>query len=176
MLINKKKLQRDIQEFFRLRIKNILVDEKIRYDMIDAVMAVGTDDIYDCWLRAKAIEVEGAGIGMQKAVQAFTRISNLMKHVTEENIDEQLFAVEAEHSLYQEYIRARSTIDEMMNDKNYPGIFQVMINMAQPIDLFFGEVMVMAEDVKVRNNRLALLKAITNLSSNMADISKIVVL
>jgi glycyl-tRNA synthetase beta chain len=43
-----------------------------------------------------------------------------------------------------------------------------------PIDSFFGEVMVMAEDMAVRNNRLALLKAITNLTATIADISKIV--
>lgn len=168
------KLQNDIQEFFRLRIKNVLADEKIRYDMIDAVMAVGTDDVYDTWLRAKAMEIEGTGAGMQKAVQAFTRISNLMKHATIEVIDETLFAAPAERSLYQEYIVARQAIDQMMIAKNYPGVLRVMIQMAQPIDIFFGEVMVMAEDAEVRNNRLALLKAITNLTGSIADLSKII--
>ena len=51
-----------------------------------------------------------------------------------------------------------------------------MFTMTQPIDTFFGAVMVMVEDVAVRNNRLALLKAITNLTINMADLSKIVAL
>ena len=169
------KLQTNIQEFFRLRIKNILADEKIRYDMIDAVMAAGTDDVYDTWLRAKAMEIEGTGAGMQKAVQAFTRISNLMKHATTEVINEKLFTVDAERSLYQEYTVARQTIDHMIVAKNYPGVLGVMVHMAQPIDLFFGEVMVMAEDIEVRNNRLALLKAITNLTTGIADLSKILV-
>ncbi|MBP2626349.1 MAG: Glycyl-tRNA synthetase beta subunit [Firmicutes bacterium] len=168
------KLQADIQEFFRLRIKNVLADEKIRYDMIDAVMAVGTDDVYDTWLRAKAMEIEGTGAGMQKAVQAFTRISNLMKHATTEVIDENLFAASAERSLYQEYTVARQTIDQMLVAKNYLGVLSTMIQMAQPIDVFFGEVMVMAEDIEVRNNRLALLKAITNLTTRIADLSKII--
>jgi len=168
------KLQTDIQEFFRLRIKNVLVDEKIRYDIIDAVMAVGTDDIYDTWLRAKAMEIEGTGAEMQKTVQAFTRISNLMKHATTEIIDENLFTAPAERSLYQEYTIARQAIDDMMVAKNYPGMLNAMIHMTQPIDLFFGEVMVMAEDTQVRNNRLALLKAITNLTRSIADLSKII--
>jgi len=168
------KLQIDIQEFFRLRIKNVLVDEKIRYDMIDAVMSVGTDDIYDTWLRAKAMEIEGTGAQMQKAVQAFTRISNLMKHATIEVIDEKLFDAPAERSLYQEYIVARQAIEQMMVAKNYPGVLNIMVHMAQPIDIFFSEVMVMAEDIEVRNNRLALLKAITNLTGSIADLSKII--
>lgn len=170
------KLLKDIQEFFRLRVKNILTDEKIRYDIIDAVMAVGTDNIYDTWLRAKAMESESSGDGMQKAVQAFTRISNLMKHAAVEVIDESLFTVDAERRLYEEYKIAHQKADSMIADKNYRGVLGIMVHMAQPIDVFFGEVMVMAEDISVRNNRLALLKAITDLTAGIIDISKIVVL
>jgi len=168
------KLQASIQEFFRLRIKNILADEKIRYDIIDAVMAVGTDDIYDTWLRAGALEIAGTGAEMQKTVQAFTRISNLMKHTTTEVIDDSLFATPAEHRLCQEYKVARQAIDQMMVDRNYSGVLDVMVHMAQPIELFFGEVMVMAEDNKVRYNRLALLKGIMNLARDIVDLSKII--
>lgn len=168
------KLQADIQEFFRLRIKNVLADEKIRYDMVDAVMSVSTDDVYDTWLRAKGLELAGAGPEMQKAVQAFTRIGNLMKHVTVEVIDETLLAVDAERNLYQEYEKARIATVAMMAAEDYHGVFGMMIKLTQPIDVFFGEVMVMAEDVAVRNNRLALLKAITDLTAKVADISKIV--
>ena len=168
------KLQADIQEFFRLRIKNVLADEKIRYDMVDAVMSVSTDDVYDTWLRAKGLELAGAGPEMQKAVQAFTRIGNLMKHVTVEVIDETLLAVDAERNLYKEYEKARIATAAMMAAEDYHGVFGMMIKLTQPIDVFFGEVMVMAEDVAVRNNRLALLKAITDLTAKVADISKIV--
>ena len=170
------KLLKGIQEFFRLRVKNILTDEKIRYDIIDAVMAVGIDDIYDTWLRAKAMELESLGDGMSKAVQSFTRISNLMKHATVEVIDESLFTVDAERRLYAEYKIAHQTAARMIADKNYQGVLGVMIQMAQPIDNFFGEVMVMAEDIAVRANRLALLKAITNLTAGIIDVSKIVAL
>ena len=169
------KLQKEIQEFFRLRVKNILTDEKIRYDIIDAVMAVGIDDIYDTWLRAKAMELQANEAGMQKAIQAFIRVSNLMKHAASDVIEETLFAVDAERNLYKEYKAARSEIDRMLAAKDYSGVISAMIAMTAPIDAFFGEVMVMAEDLRVRNNRLALLKAITNLTSNIADISKIVV-
>ena len=170
------KLQSDIQDFFRLRIKNVLTDEKIRYDIIDAVMAVGIDDIYDTWLRAKAMELEGTGTAMQKAIQAFTRVSNLMKHATVDVIDENLFVVEAERALYEEYKVARQSIDAMLVAKEYPGALSAMVKMSAPIDAFFSEVMVMAEDIEVRNNRLALLKAIANLTGQIADISKIVAL
>jgi len=172
--VQQEKLLTDIQDFFRLRIKNVLSDINIRYDIIDAVMAVDIDDVYDTWLRAKAMNADGTSAEMQKAVQAFTRISNLMKHVTVEVIDETLFATDAERNLYNEYKLARQVVDEMMVTRNYSGVLEQIMAMAKPIDTFFGEVMVMAEDVKVRGNRLALLKAITGLIVNVVDVSKIV--
>lgn len=172
----REKLLTEIQEFFRLRIKNVLGDENIRYDMIDAVMAIGTDDIYDTWLRAKALAADGGSSEMQKAVQAFTRASNLVKNTTVDVIEESLLTVDEERMLYLAYKDAYQEIQDMTIAKDYPGILNVMVKMTQPIDIFFGAVMVMVEDVAVRNNRLALLKSITDLTKNMADLSKIVAL
>jgi len=81
---------------------------------------------------------------------------------------------DAERNLYNEYKLARQVVDEMMVTRNYSGVLEQIMAMAKPIDTFFGEVMVMAEDVKVRGNRLALLKAITGLIVNVVDVSKIV--
>jgi glycyl-tRNA synthetase beta chain len=172
----REKLLFEIQEFFRLRIKNVLGDENVRYDMIDAVMAVGVDDVYDTWLRAKAMACNSGSIELQKAVQAFTRVGNLAKNATMETIEKSLFTVDEEHTLFLAYERAYQDIDRMTRSKDYNGVLSVMLKMTQPIDAFFGAVMVMVEDVAVRNNRLALLKAITNLTINMADLSKIVAL
>ncbi|SCM80254.1 Glycine--tRNA ligase beta subunit [uncultured Sporomusa sp.] len=170
------KLLADIQDFFRLRIKNVLTDEALKYDMIDAVLAVGVDDIYDTWLRAKAMAVEGGTIAMQKAVQALIRVGNLAKNASSETIDPGLFTAEAEHALYKAYIDARAAVAKHEAEKNYQGVLTVLAAMAAPIDAFFGAVMVMVEDTAVKNNRLALLKAISGLSAHTADLTKIVVI
>lgn len=168
------KLTEDILEFFRLRLKNILGDEGMRYDMIDAVLAVGTDDVYDAWLRARAMALEGGTIAMQRAVQAFTRVGNLAKNATTDAVEPALFATEAEKALYDAYLAADRQIAAMTAAKDYAGVLRVMAELAAPIDAFFGQVMVMVEDVAVKNNRLALLKAITALTAVTADLSKIV--
>ncbi len=170
------KLLADIQDFFRLRIKNVLTDEALKYDMIDAVLATGIDDVYDTWLRAKAMAVEGGTIAMQKAVQALIRVGNLAKNASSETIDPGLFTVEAEHALYKAYIDARAAVEKHEAEKNYQGVLTVLAAMAAPIDAFFGAVMVMVEDTAVKNNRLALLKAISGLSAHTADLTKIVVI
>lgn len=168
------KLTGEVQEFFRLRLKNILADEDMRYDMVDAVLAAGNDDIFDTWQRAKALSLEGGTIAMQRAVQALTRAGNLAKNATQDAIDPSLFEVEAEHKLYEALQRTKQTIISLRTAKDYTGVLKAIAELTDPIDAFFGQVMVMVENVPVRNNRLALLKAITTLSAGVADLSKIV--
>ncbi|SDE62433.1 glycine--tRNA ligase subunit beta [Sporomusa acidovorans] len=170
------KLTGELQEFFRLRIKNILTEEQLRYDMIDAVLAAGSDDLYDTWLRAKAIAVEGGTIAMQKAVQALVRVGNLAKNAVSETIDTNLFTAEAEHDLYKAYLEAKTIISSYQAEKNYQGVLTAVAAMAAPIDAFFGAVMVMVEEPAVKNNRLALLKAIAGLAAQTADLTKIMVM
>lgn len=167
------KITADLQEFFRLRLKNILTDEKIRYDIIDAVMAVGTDDVYDTWLRAKAVSVDGGSAAMQKAVQALTRVANLAKNADSENVEADLLTDKAEAALYEAYEQAHKKISQLIQTQDYKHVLEALANLAEPIDAFFRAVMVMVEDQKVRNNRLALLKSITTLAQRVADLSKI---
>lgn len=167
-------LQVDIQEFFRLRIKNVLSDAGIRYDLIDAVMEAGIDDVYEVWLRANALAAQAAEPAMTGTVQAFTRIINLTKKDSSAgSISASLFANEAESALYAAYQQAESTVTAAIAAKDYAAALTSMTALAAPIDAFFSAVMVMVEDQAVRNNRVALLKAIAGLATPIADISKV---
>jgi len=170
----KEKLLLDILDFFRLRIKNVLAEQNIRYDIVDAVMAAGSDDPFDTWQRAVAMASNAGQAATEQAVRAFTRAGNLAKNCTVETIEPTLFAVEAEQALYNAYCSAKDSIHSRLAAHDYIGALQDMAELAGPIDLFFTAVMVMVEDIAVRNNRLALLKAVTNLAVQTADFSKIV--
>ena len=174
-LDRRKRLKGEIFDFFRLRLKNVLADEGIRYDLIDAVMAVETDDIYDTWLRANALSLQGGSAAMQTTVQALTRAGNLAKNATVDKIDPSLFETDAEKNLYQVFLEAERQIATMTTAKNYNGVLEMLARLAAPIDAFFSQVMVMVEVVPVRSNRLALLKAITGLTSRIADLGKIII-
>jgi len=168
------KLQADIMEFFRLRIKNVLGDQSIRYDIIDAVMAAGTDDVCDVWLRASAMASEPGLQAVGQAVQAFTRAGNLAKNAVSAVINADLLTAGAEQALYQAYCAARRAVEVRTVARDYVGVLTVMAELVAPIDAFFNAVMVMVEDPAVRANRLALLQGITELTKRMADLSKIV--
>ncbi len=168
------KLTEDIGEFFRLRLKNVLADEGIRYDMVDAILATATDDVYDAWLRAKALAEVGATEAMRRAVEGLTRAGNLAKNATSDAIAPALFATEGEKTLYAALDSARREIAAKSASRDYAGVLKTMAGLAGPIDAFFVQVMVMVDDIAVRENRLALLKAITSLTKGIADLTKIV--
>ena len=112
-------------------------------------------------------------MAMQRAVQALIRAGNLAKNAVADAIDPNLLAADAERTLYEAYLRARRAITALLAERNYAGVLGVMADMADPLDAFFNQVMVMVDDAAVKNNRLALLKAIAALPSALADLTKI---
>jgi len=62
-----------------------------------------------------------------------------------------------------------------LKEKEYQGALEKLVSLRKPVDDFFDKVMVMVEDKKLRNNRLALLNRIVDLFCKIADFSKIVV-
>ena len=169
-----RQLSASLEEFFRLRFKNVLADAGIRYDIIDAVLATDTDDIYDACLRAEAMASPEGTAAMERGVEAFTRAANIAGQSECDVIDETLFEVAVETALYQAYLNARTRIDVTTTVHDYVGALQVVAELSAPINDFFTEVMVMVDNVKVRENRLSLLRRISALTSRIADFRRIV--
>ena len=168
------KLIADVQEFFRLRIKNVLTDENIRYDIIDAVLATGMDNIYDVYLKAIAVTAEIEKRDMTKAIQAFVRVGNLAKKAEAAIVKAELFITDEEKNLYQAYVSVNSAVESLIEGKDYAGAIDAMMDLIEPIDNFFDNVMVMDKEEAIKTNRLALLSSITNMVNQVADFSKIV--
>lgn len=170
----REKLQAEIAEFIRLRMKNVLAEAGIRYDVADAVLG-DVDDPYHVVERAKAVSEAVKTPDFTKTVQAFVRVGNLAAKAEEDAIDEARFATEEEKELYRAYTSAASAAESLLRDGDYAGAIDALSDLAAPIDAFFDGVMVMAEDAAVRRNRLALLSAIDTLLRRVADFEKLVI-
>jgi len=166
------KMQADVADFMRLRLKNVLADANIRYDIVDAVLG-NVDDIYAVYLRAQAV-AKALEQDMTKSIQAFVRAGNLAKKAETEGMAEALFTVPEEKALYQAYVSTASALESLLKGQDYLGALDDLEELAAPIDAFFDAVMVMDKDEKIRKNRLGLLKAIDALVNEVADFSKIV--
>ena len=169
----RQKMQQDVADFIRLRLKNVFEEENIPYDVADAVLS-DTDDVYAVFCRAQAVSKELSSQDLTTVIQAFVRAGNIAKKADSTKIDEAFFENDAEKALYQAFTSAEGSVESLIEGQDYVGAIDALKDLAQPIDSFFDAVMVMAEDEKVRNNRLGLLKSINDLICKVADFSKIV--
>lgn len=168
------KLQNDVADFMKLRLKNVLADAGIRYDVVDAVF-VTVDDIYGVFLRAQAVN-EAVKQDMEKTIQAFVRTGNIARKAEDVQaaVETGLLAEQVEKDLYKAYEDAASKVEKEVAAQDYAGAIATLSQLAAPIDAFFDGVMVMDKDEKIKNNRLGLLKLVDNLICQVADFSKIV--
>ena len=168
------KLQNDVADFMKLRLKNVLADAGIRYDVVDAVF-VTVDDIYGVFLRAQAVN-EAIKQDMEKTIQAFVRTGNIARKAedVQDAVEAGLLAEQVEKDLCKAYEAAAVKAEKEIAAQDYAGAIATLSQLAAPIDAFFDGVMVMDKDEKIKNNRLGLLKLVDNLICQVADFSKIV--
>ncbi len=164
------KMLSDVADFFRLRLKNVLSDAEIRYDIADAVLA-DVDDIYGVYLRANAVAKAVSEKDMTSTIQAFVRVGNIATKAESESFDAASFALEQEKALYEAYTEAKAAVEAA---SDYTAAIEAVSKLAAPIDAFFDNVMVMDKDDTIRNNRLGLMKSVDSLIGKIADFGKIV--
>ena len=170
------KLVPQIAEFMKQRLRNMLIDQGIRYDVVDAVLAEErNDDFADLYARAVALNNFVASEAAPALIQAATRVANLCKKIEEETaINPQLFEVEAETVLHTAAMEANKEVLAASVKYDYAAVLAEATKLVDPINKFFDDVMVMAEDEKIKNNRLALLSAVKDVTHAVGDLNAIV--
>ena len=164
-----------ILNFFKQRVKNIFLDEGIRYDVIDAVLAVNGDgNVVVIEHRIKTIEQLYNQPVFRKILNSSSRVLNLSKNNEETEIDPLLLKEKAELSLYHDYESIYSRTRELISNKEYKKVFKLLGDLCEPVDEFFNQVLVMDKDKDIRKNRIALIKKVGMLFNQIADLSKIV--
>ena len=163
----REKMQTDVADFIRLRLKNVLTERGVRYDVQEAVLA-DVDFVADVPVRAAYVERLLASDGADALVQSFVRVGNIARAAEEGEVDAALFTAPEEGALLAAYEKADALFDEGEDT------LAAEQELARAIDAFFDAVMVMDKDERVRANRLSLLKAVDNYLLQTADYSKIV--
>ena len=164
----------DALDFFRVRYQNFLLDKGYAFDVTDAVLSISFDELLDVQGRIDALRTARELKDFESIVIAFKRAMNILKgSPPKREINPSLFAEPAEQTLYQSFLKAKERIGLHLSQRDYPAALLEMTQMKKPIDEFFDGVMVMVEDVAIRNNRLALLNEIGKLFLRIADFSKL---
>ncbi len=173
--IDENEIVSQILYFLKQRVKNIFLEDGIRYDVIDAVLAVDSDgDVVDIKHRIKAIEELYNQPIFGKILNSSSRVLNLSKNSEETEIDRSLLKEKAELRLYHNYENNYPRIKEFISNKEYKKVFNLLGDLCEPVGEFFDQVLVMDKDEEIRKNRISLIKKIGILFNQVADLSKIV--
>ena len=168
--------QSQVVDFVLGRFTALLQDQAIAIDVIQAVAARRPTKPADYLARVHAVDKFRALEEAEALAAANKRVANILAKQNVEvadtvNIDESLLAEEAEKALYVELKAAQEEVDIAVPSQDYTRILTALATLRNVIDNFFDNVMVMADDEAVKNNRLALLSLLRQLFLTIADIS-----
>lgn len=169
------KLTNEIRGFAWQRLRFLFQEEGIDYDILEAVLNTPLDNVTALAGRVRFLQENRGSEELKEAAQAYTRVANLARKASPGITPLEGYLVEeGEKQLYASLIRGRGEICLAFEDGNLAKVLQTLADLKRPVDAFFEQILVMAEDEKVRSNRLALLKEMCDLYRQMADFSKIV--
>ncbi len=163
----------DLGVFLLDRLRYALVSRGFAADEVEAVLGAREpdplDDPYECWLRLAALHRvrSEAAEDFEHLAVAFKRAKNILAGATPPPVDAALFEADAERELH----AAVQRLGEQGG--GYEARLRALARLRGPIDRFFDDVLVMAEDPRVRANRLGLLALVLALFYRVADVSRL---
>ncbi len=171
--------RKDLIAFIFDRLKVYLRDRGARYDLVEAVVATGDDDI---WRVVKRIEALSDFLGLDDGTNLLEGSKRAKNIVAKEekrtgkisgSVDTELLSDPNEVELYRAINAASETARQDLEREAFGRAMFALAKLRGPVDAFFEKVTVNAEDPKVRENRLKLLAEIRTALQGVADFSKI---
>jgi len=166
----------NLLEFFGLRLEYLLTSEGHKKEVIEAVLAAGWSDLNEVRLRTRALSQFQNNIEFSSLTIGCKRALNILKGINKATIEavrEADFQEEAEIQLYEKIKENKENLIQLLEKRSYSDYLQNLAKLREYIDRFFEQVLVMAPDEKIKNNRLALLLELTALFNRFALFSLI---
>ena len=162
----------DMHTFFKARVKHLLQELHIRYDLIDAVLHNEIGYIHSVVERAQVLEAKKDEAGFKESLEALSRVMNIaVKCEDKVMVNPDAFENEQEKAMYEKFGTVASQYAKTNDEMEH---FEQLISLQSEIEAYFDHTMVMADDESIRNNRLSLMKEISDLVSSFAAVNKII--
>lgn len=168
-------LKRTCLEFFEGRLRFIFEKKGYRYDLINAALAPGIEYLDYTEARIKALNDLKQSKNFEQFILMAKRVKNILKEVPRARLNSALFKEKEEKELYSALKIIQKNAEEMLAKGDFAGAQKIIFRLQLPLNNFFDRVLVMSEDKKIRNNRLALLAQVQNLIQQLADYSQVVI-
>ena len=165
-----------VSAFIVERLAGNLREQGYSAHEVDAVLALGVQRLSDIPRRLEAVRAFAALPEAAALAAANKRISNILKksaEPVEAKADPALFSEPAERALWTDVDTVRRSADVLFAAGDYTSSLKALASLRAPVDRFFDDVMVNADDPAVRANRLGLLATLHGVMNRVADLSRL---
>jgi len=159
-----------VEEFFTLRLKNILLDREVPHHVIDLLLSNNELSVADAEGLVNALLVNRIDEDVE-LVQAYTRMYNLVKDVEYTGVNSDLLKEDAEKELFEAASKASEASSAAWEAGDYDAVVAVPATLVPAINKFFEDVMVMDKDEAIKANRLQLVRLAYSVMAIIGDIS-----
>ncbi|HYD63413.1 MAG TPA: glycine--tRNA ligase subunit beta [Noviherbaspirillum sp.] len=165
----------EVTEFMLDRLRGLLRERGYAQGAIEAVVAQNPDRLDNIVERLDAVKAFADLPEAESLAAANKRITNILKktEVGAAKVSKELLKEQAEENLYTAMTELKPKVDAAFANGDFTGTLKTLAHIRDNVDAFFNDVMVMAEDEQLRNNRLALLSDLHGMMNRVADISKL---
>ena len=176
--LNLAQAQTDVQIFFFERKRGYFADAGYTAQEIDAVLSMHPVAVNKIPLQLAAVRAFSALPEAASLAAANKRVANILRQAETKgeagrDADAKLLQEPAERALFEALQKASGTATPLFKKGDYTGYLKTFAMLKTPVDAFFDNVMVMAEDAALRRNRIALLEDLRREMNQIADISKL---
>ena len=169
--------EKELLNFFKERMRNILKEKKIKNDIIEASISSHIGDNYLDLFRKNILMNKYINKDVGKnVIYSYKRASNILDKENKEIIgkpDAVLFRKDEEKNLFEKINEIRKAFTVRDDDKNYENLLIKLSDIKSYTDSFFDNVVVNDENHDIKNNRLELLKMFCKTFNNFIDFSKL---
>ncbi len=173
---------KEVAAFFEERVSFYLKDVRgFAYDVVNAVLTAGHDDIRDTIARAEALTTVRGSEDFLAISAAFKRIKNILRQAAEKKetipatAPAETALVEAEEkALLKAFATLAPKVEALQKERNYAAALEAIATLRPTVDAFFDKVMVMDPDAALRAARLGLIQSVLAAFTRIADFSEIV--
>ncbi len=165
-----------VREFFLGRLEALWA-EQTRPDLVKAVLATHFGDLVQMKLRLEALQNMVKGADFNPLAITFKRVANIVakqaKDVKPGPVEHALLKDAEEQTLFHQFQTVRGEVEQAFGKDDFTGGLARLASLRPLVDAFFDKVMVMAEDVALKENRVRLLMSISELFRRVGDFAQI---
>jgi glycyl-tRNA synthetase beta chain len=171
---DQKKVENSVNNFIKNRFKNLLLAQEITQEFIEAVISIDFNYLHQAEKKIHALQkFQDSSKDFETLAIAFKRIINIGKGFKETySVNPDLFEHKSEEGLWKTFQVIKAEAKKQIDEENYLEALNEMSKIIKSVDEFFSEVMVMAEDTRIKENRLGILKNLQEFFLQVADFSK----